>query len=91
MNKEKCEFRLSVAEMEYLRQVVSNDSPLGALLDYQPGNVGGKLTLRLDRDEAEKLRSRLTEQLAAVGFDKDYSPTGQGKMLENLIDRFYLR
>jgi hypothetical protein len=38
---------------------------------------------------AEEFREAFTEQLARVGFDDAYEPTPEGKLLEDLIDRFY--
>ena len=50
----------------------------------------GKLRLRMDQPTAEELRDALTEQLGQRGFAEDYSPTKEGQLLKELIDRFYL-
>ena len=39
-----------------------------------------------DRETVEQLRTMLTARLAEMGFDKDYEPTGEGMVLEQLID-----
>ena len=53
--------------------------------------VGGdRYAVRVSADTAEQLRSVFTERLAKVGFDANYRPTPEGKMLEQLIDVFYL-
>jgi hypothetical protein len=44
--------------------------------------------LKLDREIAERFRDEFTTRLAKVGFGRDYEPTREGKLLENLIDRF---
>jgi hypothetical protein len=45
--------------------------------------------VHISRDAGEQFRSAFTERLAKVGFGADYEPTSEGKMLEELIDRFY--
>ncbi len=87
----KHEFQVSAEELEYLKQLASRDETLASLLRLREGSHGRRATIRLSRAEAEQLRDYLTRQLAAVGFDKNYSPNEQGQMLEKLIDRFYLR
>jgi hypothetical protein len=37
---------------------------------------------------AEQFRAALTEHLAKVGFDEEYEPNEEGRVLEDLIDRF---
>ena len=83
------EFRVSAKESEYLKQLASRDESLVGLLRFNEDQYG-RVTVRLGRAEAEQLRDSLTTQLAAVGFDKNYSPNEQGQMLEELVDRFYV-
>jgi len=90
MMEETDEFRVSADELEYLKQLVSRDESLAGLLRFQEGAAGRRGTIRLSRRDAEQLRDYLTTQLAAIGFDKNYSPNEQGQMLEQLIDRFYV-
>jgi hypothetical protein len=88
--EETDEFQVSAEELEYLEQLASRNDALAGLFRFQEGAPGRRVTIRLSRAEAEQLRDSLTTQLAAVGFDKNYSPNEQGKMLEELIDRFYV-
>ncbi len=46
---------------------------------------------RLSAEEADDLRDACGEQLQRVGFDQDYSPTKEGKLLEALIDKLLVR
>jgi len=86
------EFQVSAEELEYLKQLLaSRDETLANMLSFQQGSRGRSATIQLTRTEAEHLREYLTEQLAAVGFNESYSPNEQGKKLEKLIERFYLR
>jgi len=85
------DFTVSPQEFEYVRQVVADDESLAALVSVGPQCAGAILTIRLTREEAERLRDRLTGALAESGFDEDYSPNERGRLLETLIDRFYTR
>jgi hypothetical protein len=46
--------------------------------------------LRLPEDIVEELRDLFIEQLQISGFDEQYRLTAEGKILEQLIDKFYL-
>jgi len=48
-----------------------------------------KIKLVLTSHMAEKFRTIFTDQLAIEGFDESYDLTETGKILEDLIDRFY--
>ncbi len=85
------DFHLSAKELEFLRQLASRDKSLAELLGLRQSPGGRSTTIRLARGEAEQIRGYLTTELAAVGFDENYEPNDLGRMLETLIDRFYLR
>ena len=53
---------------------------------WQAGVAG---TFEVSAATAEEFREVFTEQLAKVGFDEAYEPTAEGKLLEDLIDRFH--
>jgi hypothetical protein len=89
--QERHEFQLSAAEFKYLKELTSRDESVAYLLGSKEGTDGRKVTIRLSRAEAEQLRDHLTTRLAAVGFDESYLPNEEGRMLEELIDRFFLR
>jgi len=48
----------------------------------------GTRLLTIDNATAERFRDEFTMRLAKVGFGADYEPTREGKLLEDLIDRF---
>lgn len=91
MKNETHEVRLSSEQLEYLRRTFSRDESFANLLNRSSDAAGKQSVIRLNRDEAERLRERLTEQLAKVGFDKDYALKPEGELLEELIDQFCLR
>ena len=86
----KHEFRVANDEVEYLKQLALSDQLVATMLKFEEGSHGGKALVRLDRGEVESVRHYLTVQLAKSGFDENYDLNEQGRMLENLIDRFYL-
>ena len=90
MKEQTHEFHLSAEELAFLKDVVPDNQSLADLFTHQGSLDRNKFSIRLDRARAEQLRAFLTERLATLGFEKDYSLTNQGQMLEELIDRFYL-
>lgn len=90
MNAEPNEFRLSAAEFAFLSQIVLGDKSAADLLKNHELRQGGQAVVRLTRTETEQLREFLTVRLAIVGFQGDYSLTEQGRILEELIDRFFV-
>lgn len=90
MKERPHEFQISANELDYLKQIVSDDESLTRLLTNRGATRGNKVSIPLECADAERLRAYLTERLATFGFQKDYSLTEQGQMLEELIDRFYL-
>lgn len=46
------------------------------------------LSLAVDSETAERFRAEFTDHLARVGFDHDDKPLREGRLLEDLIDRF---
>lgn len=46
--------------------------------------------LKISEDQAEAFRDLCGEQLQRVGFDDKYKPTLEGKILESLIDKFFI-
>lgn len=91
MTETKHDFQLTFHEADYLNRLAAHDESLAKLYKSQETAPGSGVKISLTRAEAENLRGFLTTQLAAVGFDENYSPNEQGRMLEKLIDKFYLR
>lgn len=83
------DFRVSAEEFGLLMTVLSSDQNLMSRLSEASEPATRGAMIRLSRAEAEQVRDYLTTELAASGFDQDYSPTQRGRMLEGLIDRFF--
>jgi hypothetical protein len=90
MEEARREFHLSKIEWACVTQVASGDELLSNLFKEKPTMSGAKAIVRLDRKTSERLRDLLSEHLAKVGFDRDYVPNDQGRLLEGLIDKFYV-
>lgn len=84
------EFRLSPEEFRYVRDLLSSEEVRELLPRFEELAPNGSVVVQLNRTEAERIRDYLTTQLAAVGFDEEYRPNQRGRMIEELIDRFYV-
>mgnify|MGYP001480328708 CR=1 FL=1 len=90
MTEAKHDFQLSTDEADYLFRLAAHDESLARLLEPASEPDDRAVKVRLTHAETEYVRDRLTVKLAAVGFDEDYSPNEQGRVLEKLIDKFFL-
>lgn len=64
-----------------------------ALLSFLNKSVlskdGNKVLIEMDEVKADEIRDYCIEKLQESGFDLKYELTAEGKMLEDLIDKFY--
>lgn len=49
-----------------------------------------KYLIKISEDQADEMRDLCEEQLQIAGFDEKYEFTVEGKILESLIDRFFV-
>lgn len=89
MNAEDNIVRLSTRELMYLKNTNFLPTSLAQLIEGAKPISDDRYAVNISRDAREQFRSAFTERLAKVGFGADYEPTSEGKMLEELIDRFY--
>ena len=47
-------------------------------------------SIALDAQDAETVREALMEEMARRGFDADYQPTTEGRLIEDLIDELFM-
>ena len=47
-------------------------------------------SLALEVQEAETVRAALTDEMARRGFDADYRPNDEGRVIEVLIDALFI-
>jgi hypothetical protein len=46
--------------------------------------------IHIPEDEADEIRDLCSEQLQVAGFDEKYELTPEGRILESLIDKFFI-
>ena len=80
--------KLSKMEVAYLANTRFLPEDLAQIVGMAETTEGEARVLKLDRGIAERFRDEFTTRLAKVGFGADYEPTREGKLLEDLIDRF---
>jgi hypothetical protein len=85
------EFKVCPEEASYLKRLASRDSSLVGLLDFQESSPSTNLIIQLSRAQANQLRERLMTRMNLVGLDENYEPTKEGQVLEDLIERFFIR
>jgi hypothetical protein len=83
------EFRISPKEREDLARLLAEDASLAGFPQPEEGQYG-KITIRLSRDQIRYLRDYMGTRLAKVGFDENYEPNEESRILEDLIDRFFV-
>lgn len=74
----------------YIKNMSILPTDLAPVID-SAGMVADKgVTIMVSREMSERFRTIFTEQLARVGFDRHYELTREGRLLESLIDRFFV-
>jgi hypothetical protein len=80
--------RLSSRDITYLKSTNFLPPELAQIILSKLSADADKYEVILSQNVTDKIREALTERLAKVGFDSNYQPTAEGKLLEELIDRF---
>jgi hypothetical protein len=80
--------RLSKLDVAYLANAQFLSDDLAQIVSTATVADNDARLLALDRATAERFRDEFTTRLAKAGFGPDYEPTREGKLLEELIDRF---
>lgn len=89
MSQDNLSVRLSRQEMDYLTSATFLSSgQLDAIRNAQRSD-DASVSLTISRKVAEDFRDAFTSQLAKAGFDERYEVTAEGRILEDLIDRFF--
>jgi hypothetical protein len=82
-------FKISKDLFIYLNQELQQEKPdlLVRMKLYEKNDFVG---LEMDEDVATEVRDWACEKLEKKGFDKNYGLTVEGKILEDLIDIFFV-
>ena len=78
---------LTVTHLRYLKEAAYLPESLARIV-REASQTGDQALLIMPGETAEEFRSAFTERLAEVGFDAGYGLTDEGRLLEDLIDRF---
>lgn len=92
MTSHMYKFRLSHNEKKCLEKAVADNASLSSILRIaESGSHPDSLLLEINLETAEHYRDCLTDLLAQIGFDRDYSLTKEGEVIEGLIDKLYIQ
>lgn len=80
---------LSRNEYNYLCQATFLDDKYRRSL-FSSQQEGDKYSLKIPQDQADEIRDLWGEQLQIVGFNEKYELTPEGKILESLVDKFFV-
>ena len=87
--------KIKLTEQEHALILAGGFLSADLLAPFQKAEeLGGRFRrfmVTLDAEQAYEVREALIDRLLHVGFDKDYEPTPDGRMLEDLIDKFSAR
>lgn len=81
--------KLSSRELMYLKNTDFLTPSLAGIIKAARSIGDDSYRVLVSNETAEEFRSAFTNRLAKAGFDRDYNPTSEGKILEDLIDRFF--
>ena len=56
----------------------------------QAKKQGEQFLIEITKGQADEIRDLCGEQLQYIGFDKEYELTPEGRILESLIDKFFI-
>lgn len=83
------EIELNRNEYNYLCQASFLEDKYRKLL-FSSEQQDGKYSLKISEDQADEIRDLCGEQLQIFGFDTQYELTQEGKILESLVDKFFV-
>ncbi|WP_425637962.1 hypothetical protein ACPUEN_00920 [Algoriphagus yeomjeoni] len=81
--------KLNRNQYDYLDYSLSEQQP-DLKLKLQNRKEDKFVFVEVDEDVADEIRDWAGEELQKKGFDLDYELTSEGKILEELIDAFYV-
>lgn len=82
--------QLNQAEYSYLCKASFLPDRLRQLFFLAEREEENAYKLNISEDQADEIRDLCGEQLQLIGFDENYGLTPEGKILEDLVDKFHL-
>lgn len=80
---------LNRSEYNYLLQVSFLEEKYKKLL-FSSQMQDDKYKFKIYEDQADEIRDLCGERLQIAGFDEKYELTPEGKILESLVDKFFI-
>jgi hypothetical protein len=85
MSRPPVTIRLNDEEVSLLTKLAEEDHDFQDLLLRHPGVAISETTLALGKGDVADLEEYFFERCARVGFDENYMPNQEGKLLESLL------
>ena len=80
--------KLNKNEYQYLHKINFISDNYIVIFNFKEKDF---LILECSEDQADDIRDKCSEKLQLVGFDEKYELTPEGKILEDLIDKFFVK
>ena len=81
---------LNTEEINYLNEKKFLTPKLMEYIKFATKISSENYAIDIDENDALKIREKCADELMICGFDDNYTPTHEGTILENLIDKFYV-
>ncbi|MPT35427.1 MAG: hypothetical protein E2604_10145 [Flavobacterium sp.] len=82
--------KLSKNQFDYLGYSLSEEQEVLTLKLKEIRKENQSVIIEVDEATADEIRDWASEKLQEKGFDENYELTPEGKILEELIDVFYI-
>ena len=89
---EKYQFKLKPEEIILLKNTLNKNINILSTINFE--NIdpkSGRTILNCDIQTAREIQCELGSYLMEVGFDENDNPTKEGLLIEDLIDKFYIK
>ncbi len=85
------QIKLQPNELSYLLNEKFLSKDLRTLLQSAKLLNPSTVALEITNDQADVFRDAFGERMQEIGFNDKYEPTPEGKILDSLIDRFFVK
>lgn len=82
--------KLNKNQFDYLSYSLSEEQEILRLKLKEVGKENQFVLLEVDEETADEIRDWASDELQRKGFDINYELTSEGKILEELVDLFYV-
>lgn len=82
--------KITKKELDYLKSSDILTENIQAKLIKKRPQVNNQYEIKISEDLADEIRDKCGGNLQTSGFDMDGEPNEEGKILESLIDKFFI-